>query len=88
MSTKCWETKDGVILRIRDMRDSHLFNTIAMLEREHARLLNDAPFPDFQGEMAQYYAEQEWERMMSSGPESIFPVYCDLVAEAKRRASR
>ncbi|MBI1973025.1 hypothetical protein HYS50_03395 [Candidatus Woesearchaeota archaeon] len=44
-----------------EISDSHLKNIIHMLERQSMLLLSD--YPNFQGEMAQYYAEQEYDNM-------------------------
>lgn len=41
--------------------------------------------PMFNGEMAQFYADQEWESAMSSVPEDMYPILDDLMAEARRR---
>lgn len=84
-----WRTKDGTLLRIADMDDDHLYYATRMLER-HAQIVRDitAP-PNLQGEMAQYYAEREWDAMWDMGPdelaEYIYPKIEELKAEMARR---
>jgi hypothetical protein len=84
--TKLWKQKNGMKIRICDMTDTHLENCIKLLERaaEHQKI--NYPYPMFNGEMAQYYAEQDYDRMQASGPEYFFPIYEDLCAERDRRA--
>lgn len=83
--TKKWTMKNGQKIRICDMADSHLLNTIAFCERNHREMQRLAPFPDFGGEMAQMYAERDWDRLQESGPEETHPLYLELHAEAERR---
>lgn len=83
--TKIWTTGDGVRVRICDMTDTHLRNAIRSCERLHKQMQRDLPYPMFGGEMAQYYAEQDYERFQESDPEESFPLYLDLHAEADRR---
>jgi len=48
-----WKTKDGRTLRIRDMGEEHLRNTIAMLDRQIARCkANIWSYEWLRGEMA------------------------------------
>jgi hypothetical protein len=89
--TKIWTTKNGGKIRICDMTDSHLNNTIAMIERkaENTFLEVMSSYPSFGGEMAQYYAEQEWESMANQGeidPNEISSLYDDLIREQNRRS--
>ncbi len=84
MNTKKWTCKDGRKIRIKDMDDGHLTNTIKFLKRQHAQALDISP-PCFQGEMAQMYAEQEYDNRMSSEVWDLFPIYMDMVEEAERR---
>lgn len=84
--TKLWRCKDGRKVRICDMDDRHLANSIAMLERAAQVAKSQLPYPCFSGEMAQYYAEQDWERTMEAEPEYFFPIYEDLCREQDRRA--
>lgn len=60
-----WGSLDGPI-RVADMELSHLRNAIAHCRRHRERLCANAfwryPYPNFNGEMAQLYAEQDWER--------------------------
>ncbi len=55
-----WKTKEGTLIPLKEMTDTHLANTKAMLERNIEKWSRgyDASF-SFQGEMASYYAEQE-----------------------------
>ncbi len=46
--------------------DSHLLNIIAFMER---RVI--PPYPVFQGEMAQYYAEQDWTATTENHDETL-----------------
>jgi hypothetical protein len=69
MNTKMWTQKNGVKIRIRDMTDSHLTNTINLLARQTQVMLSRIPYPDFSGEMAQYYAEGEYDSVMESSLE-------------------
>ena len=86
--TKKWKTADGQKVRICDMTDSHLLNAIAWCERKHLLTQQTMPYPTFQGEMAQYYAEQQYDALQEGGPEESFPLYDDLCADADRRGIR
>ncbi len=89
--TKKWTTKDKSKIRICDMEDSHLLNTIKFLERfaETERKLNmdfyiTCPQPN--GEMAQMAFDNE----LSLAIESIWedftpPIYDNLIKEKERR---
>ena len=85
MNTKKWTKKDGTKIRIKDMDDKHLVNTIRMLLRNNDNYIADAMMGlcSLQGEMACYYAEQEMDRMLEE--DCIHPLYDDLVEEAERR---
>lgn len=88
---KLWTMRDGTKIRIKDMGDSHLLNTIAMLERVAGRRKAMAlcSFPSFNGEMAQFFAEQDWDSLDQTSNEEyaaqIFPIYNDMVDESARR---
>ena len=88
MNTKKWTTKDGTKIRIKDMSDQHIVNTLRLIERMHKNAIEECPFPCFGGEMAQYYAEQEFDSFLSSDIEDIFPIYGDLYEEAQRRLTK
>jgi hypothetical protein len=60
-----WKTRDGQYISVTDMEFSHLCNTIRFMRRtfdleRYRRSI--PPFPNFNGDMAQLFAEQEWER--------------------------
>ena len=96
--TTFWTTKSGTKIRICDMSDSHLLNTVAMLERNASRYLEHSidALGHFsmmlQGEMAQDAAEQELDRLVEEDPidhlRNNHPLYEKLVTELERRKLR
>lgn len=86
-----WTTRDGQRIPIGQMTDSHLTNTIAYIYRRAAQLQNEALvcYPCFQGEMAQMYAEQEWDALNEMDSEDFAEDVCPqlpyLLAEQERR---
>lgn len=85
MKAALWKCKDGRTLRISDMETSHIINSMRMLERMHEQMLWSMPAPCFQGEMAQMYAEQEFDAYMDSSVEDVFPIYKHLEKELLKR---
>ena len=83
--TKLWTKKDGTKIRICDMSNSHIVNTLRMLERQ-AEGDRDMPYPRFNGDMAQMYAEEEWADLQSQPVSHFYPIYDDLLAELARRS--
>jgi hypothetical protein len=91
-NTKKWKMKDGTKVRIKDMTDSHLLNTLKLLKRYGQAKYNYdlaavLSCPGFQGEQAQIafedaeneiLNERDWESYMP-------PIFEDLTAEAIRR---
>jgi hypothetical protein len=65
--TEMWEVRDGTRVRISDMTPRHAENAYRLLLRQAESLAFRAvlllPPPNFNGDMAQYYAEQEWEAL-------------------------
>lgn len=82
---KMWTCKDGRKVRVKDMDDKHLENTIKFLRRQHQEIVFGTSYPSFNGEMAQYYAEQEFDRLCESRPEDFWPIYEDMMQEADKR---
>lgn len=90
-TNKNWTMRDGVMIRIRKMSDTHLYNTIRMLIRHAGSEQANALLflPSFSGEMAQFYAEQEWDHINDISAAEFawenLPVFKDLVSEADYR---
>ncbi len=85
-----WTTRTGEKIRIRDMEDTHLRNTIVYLLRRADGQFNEIVSnpPTTQSEMTQYYADQQYDHLMASGAEALLPpVYPLLVEELELRAS-
>ncbi len=87
MNTKKWTKKDGTKIRIKDMDDKHLMNTIRMLERSYEENLYMmmAGAASLQGDMACYYAEQAIDDAFAHPETIMHPLYDDLTEEATRR---
>lgn len=91
--TKKWKQKDGTKIRICDMTDSHLRNTINMLERFTKRLEIIQINTGYQilnmlnGEMAIDSVESDLAHLEEHGldPWDEMPLYEDLCKEADRR---
>ncbi len=93
--TAVWTCRDGRKVRVCDMDDRHLLNTIAMMERNAAKELAECISAAYsmaaglQGEMASYYADQDIDRMERTSPEEYLeremPIYEKLMAEKERR---
>lgn len=60
-----WITKTGLKLRMHEIDDRHLLNIIRLLERRRLRdvSLGYAVLSGLRGEMAQFYAERDIERL-------------------------
>lgn len=88
-----WKTKDGKVIHISDLTDSHLLNIIAMLRRQApARRLAEelaivsGPRPN--GEMAQDAFDEEVRILSDRSDEEYLesvPVFHNLLLEARDR---
>lgn len=93
--TKKWTQKNGKKIRICDMTDSHLVNTIRMLDRvedsSYERALSNAygALAFMRGEMAIASIESEIQHMEEDWDGDIeaphHPLYNDLMLEVERR---
>jgi hypothetical protein len=91
--TKLWTTREGAKIRICDMTDGHLSNTIKMLERiAKAKIMASIEarwslLATLQGEMACMTVENEIAYLEKEGinPSEIHPLYDNLVEGWKRR---
>ena len=88
MKSSLWECKDGRVMRIVDMSTDHILNSMRMLERMHQEMICSIGFPCFQGEMAQMYAEQEFDQLMDSSVEDVYPAYKKLRKELLKRKKK
>jgi len=87
--TKLWTCKDGSWIRICDMTDSHLRNTIAFLER-HTKMVEEmlviAPNP-FNGDIASDLFDQRQDDVLENGldPSEVCAYYDNFIIEQERR---
>lgn len=89
-----WTTKDGKQIKVSDMSDSHLRNTIAMLERATNIKIHNAIYAcsvginsPLTGDMAVHAIEQEVDALIDHPPDpsEFYPIYNDMVEEYGRR---
>jgi len=90
--TKKWSMKNGTKIRICDMDDSHLYNTISMIEhmakvKTLTTINRMLSFSLPVGDMAQLAFDNEFDYITSEGyqPEEISPLYENLLLERERR---
>jgi len=91
MSEDTWTTISGRKIKVCNMEDRHIINTIKLLLRTAEIKRNkiekyylNCPYP--QGDIATYCFEQELDRVIQSTYEDYLPpIYCTLVEEAKKR---
>lgn len=90
---KVWTTKAGQKIPIYQMTDSHLVNTIKMLERVAKQSRDEALSSAYavscmiQGEMASMSIDSDirWMEEDHDGEDFLHPLYDDLVLDAERR---
>jgi len=87
-----WTMRDGTKMRLEDMTDLHLRNSIALLERkaqEHYPEIISAGYSALsfvQGEMATMDIENGLDALEEDGWEGVLPsTYYDMVDELARR---
>lgn len=89
--TKLWTTKDGREICICEMSDSHLLNTIKLVQRAaEVKRINVMELyittPPPNGDMAQYCFDREFDNVLESTYLDYVPkIYRYLVLDAKRR---
>ena len=88
--TKLWKCKDGTKVRICDMTDSHLNNTINMLERYTSAMERNMYHLSnfFTGDLASDMIEDQimWmEQNRGFDPSEFAPLYDNLIDERERR---
>lgn len=85
-----WKTRDGTVLRMKEMGDNHLLHTINLLERmgKHAHMSEFMAMNMYspQGEMAEVCLDNEIRAWEETAWESFMPsIYFDLLIVAKAR---
>lgn len=87
--TRVWTSKDGKRIRICDMDDRHLINTIKMLRRKAGEVRLNIQYPNFIGEMAQYEAERWVNNILEMSEDewtiTMYPIYEIFMFEYLRR---
>lgn len=93
--TSLWKMKDGTKIRICDMEDSHLINTIKMIDRYCLRATQEAVWSGYAvlnsfcspDSMASYQVESDIARLEEEGidPFSAYPIYGKLWDDLNRR---
>lgn len=84
-----WVTREGIRIRVRDMSDTHLVNTARMLLRAARHEQRTMPYPNLNGEMAQFCAEQDYDNFQAMTEEEIAsencPTFDRIMLEIEKR---
>jgi len=90
--TKHWKTKDGRKIRICDMEDDHLLNTIKLLHRHALYSLKNIcisymsyPYPSGDGARDAFDREFDYWNQEGSWEDCALEIMEDLVCDAARR---
>jgi hypothetical protein len=83
---RLWKQKDGTKIRIKDMSDQHLLNTIKYLERKADEFARSVPYPQF-NDLFTRHAEQAWNSLQDNPTDYMLAgtIYDDLCEEYIRR---
>lgn len=80
-----WKTKDDKVLELFEMELNHLINCKKLLEKQLEEVSSATAYPPvMQGEMAQYYAEQEYEICLEE-EENLIKKIKEFKKEIKKR---
>ena len=83
---KYWIDAQGNRILISEMTDSHLINTIKLLERYAQQYVSCLSYPNFSGEMAQECAENAYDELQGNPLRYLEnTVYDSLVQETLKR---
>lgn len=95
MNQHQWKQKDKTIIKIKDMDDNHLKNTIKMLQRKGQKMLDEeisaaySCLSTFNGEMAIMTCEQDITKMEGMDGSDIMryehPQYNNMIKELEKR---
>jgi len=78
-----WTMRDGKTIKIADMTDSHVYNSMKSLERNVKAMREGTEvqavgfLSSLQGDMASYYAEQDVDSLMSMSDEEYLEEYTE-----------
>jgi hypothetical protein len=90
-ATKKWKMRDGTKVRICDMDNGHLTNTLRMIERAwflRPLVLLRGVDIDRLGDMAGLAVSNGLDDELSATIEQLHPIYVDLARDALRRGMR
>jgi len=84
--TTRWRTRDGSKVRVCDMDDGHLLNTIRFLKHKVENWSSFVPVPfGFDPDTEAYHlAEAQWDAMVEEGA-PFEAIYYDMLEEMNRR---
>lgn len=85
MNERVWKTKDGRKVRVCDMDDAHLINTIRYMDRRLEAMKWEMEYPNFPNPREQEIAVRRFNDFMTAKPEYVWSFYLDMKVEAAKR---